>query len=432
MSGSAYGNVWLARAVNAVGGVLSGYAPGIIAPAQGFLAAQFELSDYQLGLLTSAILLGATVGSLTGGVLADKIGRKKATLAAASLSVAVSISLGFTPNWVGISILRIVLGVAVGSIGVVCPLYVSEIAPPDQRGVLNTMFQIFVTIGILVAYVVGYLLGFLKHYNWQLMFGLGAVPAAVLVIVGMWMPESDAWKAKKASSGESNALLNKASASQRTSNEGVTTLFSAKYAKTTFIGVLLPTIQQLTGINTIIYYAVPTFQAAGLATGDAAYATMGIGAWNVLTTLVSAFFVDKSGRRKLYLSGLAAVVVSLIVLAIINLVKEGPASAPIAIACLFVFIAGFELGPGPLFVVIENEIYPSSVREAGLALANILQWGFNLLISCTFLLMLSSIGKAGTYFIFGGIGLVGWLLVFFLLEETKGKVIDPIDSSLNP
>jgi len=406
---------WLCLSINFFGGFLFGYDTGIIAPGLEPLSKQFHIdqSDLKKGIVTSSILLGAMFGCLAGGVIADKIGRKKATWILSILTAVGTVAAAFSPDYIVLSVLRVIQGFGIGLTAVTCPLYVSEMSPIERRGLLGTFFQIAITLGIFVAYIAGYLLANVK-YNWRIMFGIGAVPSLLLLLVSIVsMPESDEWIRKKE---RMQGLLQSEGREQPKGR-----LFAGKNAKLMFLGFMLSFTQQFTGINTIIYYAPQTFQSAGfVSTEGSLIATMGVGAWNCITTIIAAAVVDRFGRRMLFLITLGFMVCSTLLLALDYQFFEGTKTLGIlAMIALFVFIAAFEAGPGSLFWVIVNEMYPDDIKAVASGIINMLQWLFNLIISLSFLVMVKSIGLPATYFFFTGVGLLGLIVFIFMLPETK-------------
>jgi len=411
----------LCFAINFFGGFLFGYDTGIIAPGLDPLSKEFHIdqSDLKKGIVTSAILLGAMIGCLGAGIIADKIGRRKAVWILSILTTLGTVASAFSPNYIVLTVLRIIQGVGVGLTAVTCPLYVSEMAPLERSGLLGTFFQIAITLGIFGAYIAGYALESVK-YNWRIMFGIGAVPSLLLLLVSVVsMPESNEWLRKK--ENMQGLLQNDGEISEPKGS-----LFARKNLRLLFLGFMLSFTSQFTGINTIIYYAPQTFKSAGFVSSEGSLlATMGVGGWNCITTIIAAVIVDRFGRRLLFLISLGFMVVSTLLLALDYQFFENTKTLGIlAMIGLFVFIAAFEAGPGCLFWVIVNELYPSDIRAVASSIINMLQWLFNLIISLSFLVMVKSIGLPATYFFFTGVGLFGLIIFIFMLPETKAQKDD--------
>jgi SP family galactose:H+ symporter-like MFS transporter len=383
-----------------------------------------NLTTLQQEIITSSILLGALIGSSFGGLLSDWIGRKLSITIMSCISFLSALFCAFSPTFIIFSILRMILGIGIGLCTVVCPLYVSEVSPSKKRGFLGTFFQLSITFSILIAYVVGYfILGI--QYDWRIMSGLGAIPSIFLIVISIfWIEESYQWL--KSKQLQENFFLDK-STKKSSFNRIINIFLSPQNRKPFFLGIIFSIILQLTGINTIIYYAPKVFSASGSNKNISYLATIGVGAWNFITTLIAIFTVDRFGRRILYLIGTLLCILSTLMLGFIyKFIENEKIITIMAIIGISLFIAGFECGPGPLFFVLVNEIFESKDRGTAGAFMNFLQWSFNLALSLSFLTLIDTIGLPFTYWIFTGIGISGWIIVFLLLPETKGKDFDEI------
>jgi len=255
------------------------------------------------------------------------------------------------------------------------------------------------------------------------MVAIGAVPAVFLLIASVfYMKESPVWLEKNtvAIQTEEDPLLGRKPSMAALLSD----LFcNPKCRKPLLVCFVLTIVLQLTGVNAIIYYGPKIFTSSGATVNQAFLAEIGVGAWNFVTTLVAVFVVDKYGRRPLYLISLAIMCVATVLMGFdyLLLTSHPTALTGVAIVAVFLFIAGFEAGPGPLFFVIVNESFPNEIQELATALMNLLQWGFTLVISLTFLLVVDVIGLPATYFIFSGVGIVGFVILVKFLPETKGE-----------
>jgi len=411
--------------INVFGGLILGYNTGIIADALGPINDEFHLTDFQKGLVTSSVLVGGMIGSLAGGPLADALGRRKAAFITGLIGMTGALAACFSPSWQVFTAIRAYLGLSVGLTCVVCPLAVSESAPVESRGFLGTFFQLSITFGIVVAYTVGYLLLHV-HNSWRLMIGLGAIPGFVLLLISLvWMKESEVWLANKRGGDTERTPLTRRpfDDEEENSDGGFRSLFRKRNTKPLIVGLLLTIVLQLTGVNTIIYYAPKIFSNAGASPNTALLATIGIGGWNFVTTLTATFVVDKYGRRPLFLTALAVCVLSTLGLGFnYKFAADHPhILTGVAIAGVCLFLAGFEAGPGPLFFVIINEIFEPKDRGAAGSVMNLLQWSWNLAISLLFLPLIEAITITWTYWLFTLVGLIGGGLLFLMLPETKGR-----------
>jgi len=389
-------------------------------------------SSIYSSILQGALILGATVGSLGGSTIANLVGRRIAVLVLSTLSlIGAVISTASVDYWMLVAS-RAILGIGMGMTACTCPLYVSEMSTPKIRGMLGSLFQLAITFGIFLSYVAGIALMEVPVGNWRYMLGLGALPALGLGITGIAMPESPYWKESKA--------LAKAAKAEATANNQTTQhkgqlreMFRKQSIKPLSIGFLLAVVLQLTGINAIMYYA-PTIFAGMFPGSDARTAliiTVFIGLWNFLTTIVAVFLVDRLGRRKLYTTGLALMTASTIVLGFVFFfVQAGSLQQGIVAVCMIAtFILGFEIGPGPLFFVLCTELFPARIRDSGNSLMNVVNWAFTFLVTVAFLPLAEAVGQAVVFWIFGGIGLVTWFMVLFVLPETKGRSISAAEDT---
>lgn len=412
----------LLLAVNATGGMIFGYNTGIIGTAlpsiEKALGSGFENSPTQQGVLTVSILVGAMIASAFGGVVANILGRRYATILLGVLTVIGALGSAVTP-WLWVIVLfREVLGLGVGFSSAVCPVYVSEMAPAEKKGMLGASFQMSVTAGIVLAYLIGTGLSNVK-YDWQWMFGIGAIPGVAMIAIGFIMPESYRMaKSQDLSEGGS------------TEEEGVAAyrLLVGPYLKELGIGLLLAATLQLTGINAIIYFAPNIFESAGLSDdGASLLAGLGVSGWNFLTTFGALFLVDKVGRRPLLLGGLAIMLISDVVLVFLFWLWTDNIGGIISIIFVFSFVGAFEFGIGSLFWPLLTEIYPPEVRSAGATIMNMVQWLFNVLLSMFFLPLQDWLGQSVIFVFFSLVGVVTFSSLFFLLPETKqGSSYGPI------
>jgi len=421
--------------VSISGGLFFGYNLGIIAYALSIMVQIFTLDDFQQGILTSAFLLGTMIGSLSGGAIADALGRKRLMLIWTIVSIGTNTALAFSPNYVLLCILRVILGAAVGWASVVCPMYVSECAPAEKRGFLGSFFQLAITFGILISYVFGYIMVTRVNagLSWRLMFGMGGIPGLFGFLVAMSMRESNTWirlKQKKdrqplltdpSFSGEEGLNL-QVSASGKT---GIAGLCSRESLPTMFITTCLSITLQMTGINAIILYAPSILQASGIKQ-DPLILTIIVGGWNFFITLVAVFsnLVDRLGRRPIWLFTVSVLTVSLLLVgfAQTSIIENEDVKGYLSLVSIAVFIAAFAAGPGILFWIIINEIFPAETRDYGSSYANVMQWTFTLLIGLLFPIVVKAVGQAGVFFGFGGVGAVMLVIFFIMLPETKAKV----------
>jgi sugar porter (SP) family MFS transporter len=429
--------------IAALSGVLFGYDTGVISGAILFVRQRFHLGSVGTEVVTSAVVFGAIIGAALGGMLSSRLGRRRSIVAAAAVFTAGAIVTGLAPSVTVILVGRFIVGVTIGVMSLVGPMYIAEVAPAAKRGGLVSINQLAVTIGIVASYLVDYALA--SSQGWRLMFLLAVIPGATLVI-GMWrMPCSPRWLAMAGHEDAARADLQKIRGTQNVGAEltemkaslrtakgaSLRDLLAPNVRRALVIGIGLALLQQITGVNTVIYYAPLIFKMAGIAGASASIlATVGLGCVNVLFTLFSIFLVDRLGRRPLLLISLAGMVLGLAVLAItLRHAKGGSASAG-PIVGLVAYIASFAIGLGPVFWLLISEIYPMRVRGTAMSLASVANWGANFAVALVFLSLTKALGPSGTFAAFGGVGIAAWLFIYFLVPETKNMTLEQIERDL--
>ncbi len=435
--------VYVAAIFAALGGLLFGYDTGVISGAILFVKDQFALSSSTESEVVSSVLWGAVAGALFGGWLADRFGRRPIILGAAVIFVIGAVGTAVTPTVSWLIAGRVVVGLAIGVASLIAPMYIAEIAPPAIRGTLVSINQLALVSGILVAYLVDYALAGAEAWRW--MFALAAFPAAVLAIGMLFLPESPRWLIAHDRLDQGRQVLTRIRAGKTAETEREIAVIRSGIAQqprgwdeirhpgvrpALLVGVLLALFQQLTGINTVIYYAPTIFQYAGITSSSAAIlATVGVGVINVLTTIVAVRLIDRIGRRPLLLVSLAGMTVSLVALGLaFRSPSTGGAVGWFAAVSLAVYIASFAVGLGPVFWLLISEIYPLSVRGVGMSLATVVNWVTNLLVALTFLTLIDHLGKPGTFWLYASISVVAVVFSILFVPETKGKSLEDIEA----
>jgi sugar porter (SP) family MFS transporter len=437
--------VFWSSAITALGGLLFGYDTGVVSGALLFLHNSFgDISSLQKELVTSLLLVGAAVGAAGAGRLADRFGRKPLILATAMVFVVGVLGAAFSPEYVFLVAMRFVIGLAVGSASMSVPLYIGELAPARYRGALVSFNQLAITSGILISFLIDYWLA--SSQNWRLMFGLAAVPAALLFVGTLTQPESPHWLVAEGRVDEARKILTRYRHGDEDIDEEIkdvksvagekaklSELMNPKIRKLVVIGVLLAVFQQVTGINTVIYYAPTLLGNAGFGNHAALLANVGNGVVNVGLTIVAIFVIDKVGRRPLLIFGTAGMAIALTTIAIDFAVGGDSlhgAGAIIAIVALAVYTGSFAIGLGPVFWLLISELYPQRLRGTAMSVATIANWAANFVVTISFLTLLHAITNAGTFLLFAGLTIAA--LTYFVLRvpETKGRTLQEIEREL--
>lgn len=442
----------LVGAIILLAGLLFGYDQGVISGALSGIEKDFDVSTLAIEIITSWVTLGAMVGALVAGGLADRIGRRRAILIAAGLFVVGAVVEAAAPNVPILVVGRLVVGFGVGVASVAAPLYAAEMAPAHLRGRFVSTYQLAITVGIFIAYLVDEFLS--SGDLWRLMLGLSAVPG-VLLVIAMWpATDSAVWLAKQGRRAEARAALERVRGdavdvsgelagideSLAEQQASWVEVFSSRWRAPLVIGVGLAVLQQVTGINAVIYYADRIFAAAGFSDAGAqtAATTWAIGAVNVLLTFVAVAWVDRLGRRPLLFAGLIGMGVSLTTIAIcfadLNRVTIDTSASTntasdtgvIMLLAMMVFIGSFAFSLGPVVWTVINEIYPSSVRGRGVAVATAVNWFSAWVVTQFFLSLTDLLGESGTFGLFAGMCVVAFVFVRRFVPETKGRSLDEI------
>jgi SP family xylose:H+ symportor-like MFS transporter len=441
--------VAMLSAVAALGGLLFGYDTAVIAGAIGFLRTHFSLDAATTGWAASSALLGCLIGAGIAGGIADRVGRKKALLVAAVLYTVSGIWSALPATIAEFSLARILGGIGIGTASVVCPLYIAEISPADRRGRLVTFNQLAIVIGILVVYFVNYFIAGLgnEEWNastgWRWMFGSAAAPAAVFFFLTLLIPESPRWLAERGRQEEARRTLARVGGAARADAElrAITDalreepvssagLLKGGLRRAFLIGAVLAVLQQVTGINVFMYYAPEIFKQLGSGTDTALLQTISVGGMNLLFTLIALRMVDRFGRRPLMITGAAGMALSLggLGFAAYNNILE-------AWVLVFVlgFIAFFAMSLGPVVWLIIAEVFPTRIRGRGMAIATLLLWGANYIVSQTFPIinehpwLVATFRHAFPFFLYAFFCILTILFVWLVVPETRGKSLEEIE-----
>ena len=436
--------IYLTAGVAALAGLLFGYDTGVISGAILFIKDQFHLASGAIQSVVSAVLLGAVLGAALSGALADRFGRKKVILVTAFLFAIGAIGAAFAQNIAMIVAFRVIIGIAIGVASYTAPLYISEISPPEARGALVSLNQLMITCGIVVSYLVDYALTLGKN-EWRWMFGFGALPALILIIGMLALSESPRWLISRNRLKEASDVLGhmmppegvKAEVSAIQNSLTIKTgswkeVMSPWVRPALLVGIALAFFQQATGINTIIYYAPTIFEFAGFGSHKVAIlATVGVGMVNVLMTLVAIWFIDRLGRKPLLYIGLSGMTLSLGILGLAFYLPGMMGALKIlTVLSVIFYIASFAISLGPIFWLIISEIYPLKVRGRAMSLATLANWGFNMLVASTFLTLTEKLGKAGAFWFYASVCVVGIVFCYLYVPETKGVSLENIENFL--
>ncbi len=434
--------VYLVAMIGALGGLLFGFDTGVISGALIFINKTFQPTTIIQETIVSSVVLGALFGAIFSGRLADKYGRRQMLVIAALAFLSGTLISTFAPNVDVLIVGRLVIGFAIGISSYTTPLFISEMAPASQRGAMVLLNAITITGGEAVAFLLDYALA--PSAAWRWMFAAGLIPAVLLLVGMIFLPETPRWMVLRGRTAEAKKILSKIRPAKQVASElhDIEHSFSLKrgnwrqlFSKTVrpvlIIGLGLGIFQQLFGINTVMYYGPTIFAAVGFkGTESQILATFGMGLVNTVMSVIGVLIIDKVGRRRLLLIGSAVAAVSLGVTSVAFDYHTTGIMQWIAVSAMVIYIAGYCISVGSLFWLMISEIYPLSIRGLGMSLATAVQWGANFVVSITFLTIINAIGPAHTFWLYASMCVICFAFVYYLVPETKGISLEQIEQNL--
>ena len=502
----------------ALGGFLMGFDASVISGVVKFIESQFNLSKIELGWSVSSLTLTATLAMMVAGPLSDRFGRKTILYVAAVMYAISAIASAFAPNFLSLVIARMIGGFGVGASLIIAPMYIAEISPPQMRGQMVSFNQLNIVIGISVAFFTNYLilqlgqsdagwaqsLGFGPH-NWRWMLGVETLPA-ILYFVGLFfVPNSPRWLIMKGREDEAMPIMAKANGQEVAEQEmasikqsisldkkkesvSLKELFAPSMKLVLTIGVVIGILQQITGINSVFFYAPMIFEQSGIGTDASFIQAIFVGLINLVFTIIAIGLIDRLGRKPLLVFGLSGIVVSMFILAFgffsatYTLTEDTIAGLPEAIPTeqlatiqgqtfqgdiafknalagslgdeaakqfeselissaismnpvlillgILGFVACFAISLGPVMWVLFSELFPNKIRGLAISFVGLINSGVSFLVQLVFPWELANFGSALTFSIYGVFALLGLFFVMAVLPETKGKSLEELEEML--
>lgn len=426
-------------------GVLFGYDTGVISGAILYIQKEFMLTPQMNGVVVGMVLVGAFLGALISGHLSDYFGRKRLLVIDTMIFIAGSAACALAHDVWLLIMGRFVVGLAIGVSSYSAPLYIAEIAPPKSRGALVSINQLAVAIGILLSYIIDF--HFSHTQDWRGMFLAGIIPALGLLLGMLVLPYSPRWMASRGHYQKAEKILRsirgdvavakqelaEIQASLTYQNKSWAELFKPWVRPALLIGVGLALVQQVTGINSILYYAPTIFNSTGiLSSSSSIYDTIFVGIVFALFTAIALPLLDRWGRRPMLLTGMSLMAASLLVLSLVffHTGVTGTFLKWSTLVSMMVYIAGFAISLGPIMWLMISEIFPLRMRGLGSSLCTAANWGSNWLVTVTFLSIVEWFGQGTAFFIYFILSLLSLAFVYWFVPETRGVSLEHIEENL--
>jgi len=440
--------------VATMGALAFGYDTGVISGALPFMSEPAShgglgLTTVTEGLVTSALVFGAAFGSMFSGHLADRYGRR-VTLMWLSVLFAFGVAgTALAPSVPVMTLMRFVLGIAVGGASSTVPMFISEMAGPKRRARLVSQNELMIVSGQLFAYILNAVLAHLSHAPgiWRYMLAIAIVPSTLLFIGLFFVPASPRWLASKGRTDEAKEVLSRIRSSdkqielemaeiEKQNNEehdqvGWAAVVSEPWIrKLLLIGIGLGFVIQFTGVNAFMYFTPTILRSTGLGTNAALTATIGNGVIAVIATFIGIWLIGKMGRRPMLMTGLSFVVLMQICLgAVMQWMPVSPLRSYVALGCIMTFLLFMQMMISPVYWLLMSELFPMKVRGKVTGAAVAFQWIFNALVAFLFPIALAAFHSM-TFFVFAVLNIMSLVFVVLCLPETRGKTLEQIERHL--
>jgi sugar porter (SP) family MFS transporter len=451
----------------ALGGFLMGFDASVISGVVGFIEPEFNLSNIQLGWAVASLTLTATLAMMVSGPLSDRFGRRPVLKVAAVLFAISAIASALAPDYLTLVAARMLGGFGVGAALIIAPMYIAEIAPPEIRGRMVSFNQLNIVIGISAAYFSNYLILSLGQsdlawaqslnlgdWNWRWMLGVEALPAIFYFFALFSVPESPRWLVMHGRDREALGIMervvghtqattdlrevrNSLDAEADKERGTIRELFQPAMRLVLTIGISVAILQQITGINSVFFYAPMIFEQSGIGTDAAFMQAVLVGLVNLVFTVLAILLIDKLGRRPLLGFGLAMIAACMLLLAYAfgsasysssgELIGMNPTLVLIGILG---FVAGFAISLGPVMWVLFSELFPNRIRGVAISFVGLINSGVSFIVQLVFPWELENFGPSTTFLVYGLFAIAGLILVMRILPETKGRSLEELEAEL--
>ncbi len=436
-----HGYAWLVCGVAAIAGLLFGFDIAVINGAIVFLRVQFHLTDFETEFAVSSLLIGCIAGAAAAGWLTDRYGRKRVLSFSALLFAASSLGASLPRDFVQFGVARFIGGIAIGVASMLAPLYIAEVSPARIRGRLVSLNQMAIVTGILLAYLVNWALSFSGASSWRWMFAAAIVPSLALFAGVFFVPESPRWLMEQGQEEEARLVLSRVEGAERAEDQLVRIreslqqeagtfkdLLSPMLRRPLFLVISLAILQQITGINTVLFYGSIIWERelGGHSHSAAIGANATIGLVNFAVTVAALWLIERSGRRPLLMFSSGCMAVCQLLLGLAFLLEPPP--APLVLGAMLLCVAAFAIGLGPATWVLMAELFPTRVRGRAMSLANMALWIACFVLTFTFLSLARAITITGAFCLYSFMCVLTFLLVWRVAPETKGKTLEEIET----
>jgi sugar porter (SP) family MFS transporter len=433
---------YLIAAVAAISGLLFGFDTAVINGALIFLRQDLRLGTQGTEEAATALLVGCAIGAAVAGWLTDRLGRKRILIVSAVLFAASSIGAAVPRALSEFVAARLLGGLAIGVASVLAPLYIAEISPRAIRGRLVALNQMTIVTGILLAYATSWALSFLGTSSWRWMFGSAVVPSIAFFFALLFVPESPRFLVEQGKEDEALRVLARVSGEGPARQElgeiretiaeetgSLGELFGARLRRPLIIALSLAVLQQVTGINTVIYYGALIFkdQVGGQSDSAAIGANVIIGTVNFFCTILALWLIDRLGRRPLMMAASGGMAGALFLLGLAFLMKPPPAL--LVLGLILTYTGSFAVGLGPGVWVVISELFPTRIRGRAMSIATLALWLGCILITYTFLSLVNAVGSTLAFWIYGALSVVCFAFLWRVVPETKGRSLEEIERS---
>jgi sugar porter (SP) family MFS transporter len=442
----------------ALGGFLMGFDASVISGVVTFIEPEFALTKIELGWAVSCLTLTSTLAMMVSGPLSDRWGRRPVLRLAAALFAVSAVASAVAPDFITLVLARMIGGLGVGAALIIAPMYIAEMAPPSMRGRMVSFNQLNIVVGISAAFFSNFLILRLGEsesawaqalrfgdWTWRWMLGVEAIPAVFYLLALLAVPESPRWLLMNGRDDEARAVWTKVSDAARAEQDieavraslederaqtraTLAGLFRPELRLVLVIAVSIAVLQQITGINSVFFYAPMIFEQSGIGTDASFMQAVLVGLVNLVFTVLAILFIDRLGRRPLLIAGLTGIAACMLLLAY-GFASEETNPALILVGILG-FVASFAISLGPVMWVLFSELFPNQVRGLAISFAGLINSAVSFTVQLIFPWELENLGSSVTFLIYGVFALVGLGIVVRLLPETKGKSLEQLETEL--